>query len=49
MVPRSKRYFEVMGITLEIEDLAAALIAEDAAKDSRTGATMATRTETQDA
>ena len=35
---RSKRYFEVMGIELEIEPLAAALIAEQAAKDSRTGA-----------
>ena len=35
---RSRRFFEVMDITLEIEDLAAALIAEDAAKDSRTGA-----------
>ncbi len=35
---RSKRYFEVLDITLEMEDLAAALIAEEAAKDSRTGA-----------
>jgi ATP-dependent Clp protease ATP-binding subunit ClpX len=35
---RSKRFFDVMGIDLEIEDLAAALIAEHAAKDSRTGA-----------
>lgn len=35
---RSKRFFDVMGIDLEIEDLAAALIAEQAAKDSRTGA-----------
>ena len=35
---RTRRYFEVMDITLEIEDLAAALIAELAAKDSRTGA-----------
>lgn len=35
---RSRRYFRMMGIELEIEDLAAALIAEKAAKDSRTGA-----------
>ncbi len=35
---RSRRFFEVMEIRLEIEDLAAALIAEEAAKDSRTGA-----------
>jgi len=35
---RSKRYFEVMNVELGIEDLAAALIAEQAAKDSRTGA-----------
>ncbi len=35
---RSKTYFEVMGITLEIEDLAAALIAEQAQKHTRTGA-----------
>lgn len=35
---RSKRFFDVMGIDLEIEDLAASLIAEHAAKDSRTGA-----------
>jgi ATP-dependent Clp protease ATP-binding subunit ClpX len=35
---RSRRFFEVMDIGLEIEDLAAALLAEDAAKDSRTGA-----------
>lgn len=35
---RSKRYFEVRGIRLEIEDLAAALIAEEAHHDSRTGA-----------
>jgi ATP-dependent Clp protease ATP-binding subunit ClpX len=35
---RSRRYFEVLGISLEMEDLAAALIAEEAAKDSRTGA-----------
>jgi ATP-dependent Clp protease ATP-binding subunit ClpX len=35
---RSRRFFEVMGIDLEMEDLAAALIAERAARDSRTGA-----------
>lgn len=35
---RSRRYFKVLGIELEMEDLAAALIAEEAAKDSRTGA-----------
>ena len=35
---RSRRYFEVMGITLEIEDLAASLIAEQAEKHTRTGA-----------
>ncbi len=35
---RTRRYFEVMDIKLEIEDLAAALLAEAAAKDSRTGA-----------
>ncbi len=35
---RTRRYFEGMDIQLEIEDLAAALIAEAAAKDSRTGA-----------
>lgn len=35
---RSRRFFEVLGIRLEMEDLAAALIAENAAKDSRTGA-----------
>jgi ATP-dependent Clp protease ATP-binding subunit ClpX len=35
---RSKRFFEVRGIDLEIEDLAAALIAEAAEKHSRTGA-----------
>ena len=35
---RSKRFFEVMDIELEIDDLAASLIAEAAAKDSRTGA-----------
>jgi ATP-dependent Clp protease ATP-binding subunit ClpX len=35
---RSQRYFEVMGIKLEIEDLAAALISEQAEKNIRTGA-----------
>ncbi len=35
---RSKRYFEVLNIRLEIDDLAAALIAEDAEKNIRTGA-----------
>lgn len=35
---RSKRYFDVLGIELEIEDLAAALIAEQAEKHARTGA-----------
>ena len=35
---RSRRYFEVRKIRLEIEDLAAALIAEKASKDVRTGA-----------
>jgi ATP-dependent Clp protease ATP-binding subunit ClpX len=35
---RSKRYFEVLKIDLEMDDLAAALLAEEAAKDSRTGA-----------
>ena len=35
---RSQRYFETMRIALEIEDLAAALIAEEATKESRTGA-----------
>ncbi len=35
---RARRFFEVLGIGLEIEDLAAALIAEAAVKDSRTGA-----------
>ncbi len=35
---RSQRYFSVMDIDLEIEDLAVALIAESAAKDARTGA-----------
>ncbi len=35
---RSKNFFEVLGINLEIEDLAAALIAESAEKNIRTGA-----------
>ena len=35
---RSRRYFAVMGIELEMEELAAALIAERAARDTRTGA-----------
>jgi ATP-dependent Clp protease ATP-binding subunit ClpX len=35
---RSKKYFQVMDITLEIEDLAAAIIAEEAEKNTRTGA-----------
>jgi ATP-dependent Clp protease ATP-binding subunit ClpX len=35
---RSKRFFETMNIDLEIEDLAAALIAEKASMESRTGA-----------
>ena len=35
---RSKRFFATLGIELEIEDLAAALVAEEAAKESRTGA-----------
>jgi ATP-dependent Clp protease ATP-binding subunit ClpX len=35
---RSRAFFAVMGIELEIDDLAAALIAERAARDSRTGA-----------
>jgi len=35
---RSRRYFRVMEIDLEMEELAAALLAEAAAKDSRTGA-----------
>ncbi len=35
---RSRRFLEVMGITLEIDDMAAALIAEQAEKQSRTGA-----------
>ena len=35
---RSRKFLEVMGIALEIEDMAAALIAEQAEKQSRTGA-----------
>jgi ATP-dependent Clp protease ATP-binding subunit ClpX len=35
---RSKRYFEVLEIELEIEDLAASLIAEAAEKNTRSGA-----------
>lgn len=35
---RSKRFFSTLGIELVLEDLAASLIAEQAAKDSRTGA-----------
>jgi ATP-dependent Clp protease ATP-binding subunit ClpX len=35
---RSRSFFAVMGIELEIEELAAALIAERAARDARTGA-----------
>lgn len=35
---RSRRFFEVLGISLEIDDLAAALIAESAEKNIRTGA-----------
>ncbi|MEM9592709.1 MAG: AAA family ATPase [Acidobacteriota bacterium] len=35
---RSKRFFEILDIELQIEDLAAALMAEQAYKDSRTGA-----------
>ncbi len=35
---RSRRYFEVLDIELEMEDLAAALIAEQAQKHTRTGA-----------
>jgi ATP-dependent Clp protease ATP-binding subunit ClpX len=35
---RSRRFFKVMDIALEIDELAAALIAEEAVKDSRTGA-----------
>ncbi len=35
---RSRAYLEVMGIELEIEDIAAAIVAEQAEKHSRTGA-----------
>ncbi|HSM50666.1 MAG TPA: AAA family ATPase [Thermoanaerobaculia bacterium] len=35
---RSQRYFESLGIDLELDDLAAGLIAEQAAKENRTGA-----------
>ena len=35
---RSRNYLKVMGITLEIEDVAASIIAEQARKHSRTGA-----------
>ena len=35
---RSKRYFDVLGIDLEIDDVGAAMIAEEAAKSTRTGA-----------
>ena len=35
---RSKRYFEVMDIALEMDDVAAAIIAEQAEKNTRTGA-----------
>ena len=35
---RSQRYLSVMGIDLEIEDLAASIVAEQAEKHSRTGA-----------
>lgn len=35
---RSARFFDVLGIELDIEDLAASLIAEEAYRDSRTGA-----------
>jgi ATP-dependent Clp protease ATP-binding subunit ClpX len=35
---RTRRYFEALGIELEIEDLAAGLIAERAAQENRTGA-----------
>jgi len=35
---RSRRYFDVMDIELELEDLAAALVAEQAEKHTRTGA-----------
>lgn len=35
---RSQRYFKTLGIDLTIDDLAASLVAEQAAKESRTGA-----------
>ncbi len=35
---RSSRYFESVGVVLELEDLAAGLIAEKAAQENRTGA-----------
>ena len=35
---RSRRFFRKLGIELEIEELAAALVAEQAARESRTGA-----------
>jgi len=35
---RTRRYFEAIGVELEIEDLAAGLIAERAAQENRTGA-----------
>ncbi len=35
---RSRRFFDVLDIDLQIEDMAAAMIAEEASKDSRTGA-----------
>ena len=35
---RSRRFFRVIGVDLEIDDIAAAMIAEHAHKDSRTGA-----------
>jgi ATP-dependent Clp protease ATP-binding subunit ClpX len=35
---RSRRFFKTLGIHLQIDDLAASLIAEAASKDSRTGA-----------
>jgi|GEM_PF-204794 len=35
---RTKRFFATLGIELEIEDLAASMIAEEAVKESRTGA-----------
>jgi len=35
---RSRKFLEVMGISLEIDDLAASLVAEQAEKHARTGA-----------